>query len=187
MSDENNSAQNVETTNDSDNGEAVENDANEVEKTFTQTEVNSLLADNKRKLLAKYEDYDSLKATVDGLDDIKSQSFQDGQTQATNELLGRLIDTEIRSSAQALGFADPSDAITFFGDKTEITYDTEKGLDHEAITSRLGDLATNKPYLLKTEQVNGATSRPKPKTAETVIKPEEPADRISAALRQLKL
>lgn len=187
MSEENNSAQNVEATNDSDNTGAVENNANETEKTFTQTEVNSLLADNKRKILAKYEDYDSLKATVDGLDDIKSQSFQDGQAQATNELVGRLVDTEIRSTAQALGFADPSDAITFFGDKSEITYDTEKGLDQEAIKSRLDDLATNKPYLLKTEQVNGATSRPKPKTAETVIKPEEAPDRIAAALRQLKL
>lgn len=155
------------------------------EKTFTQSEVNALLADNKRKIKAQFADYEELKATAAKLEEIKSEAFNSGKTTAQNELVGRLVETEIKSNASALGFADPSDALTFFGDTSDITYDAEKGLDGEAITKRLTELAETKPYLLKTESGTGApsTSRPKPKSS-APLQPSEEGLKGAAALRQ---
>lgn len=178
------SVENVD-TNDT-QAETQESTNQESEKTFTQSEVNSLLAENKRSLKAKYADYDELKETVSKLDDVKTQAYEDGKKTATNELVGRLVETEIRSTAKELGFADSSDAITFFGDKSEITYDPEKGLDLEAINTRLKGLAETKPYLLKTEQVRGTlpTSRPQPKSGAPVsTETDDVKERAASALR----
>jgi Cu/Zn superoxide dismutase len=64
----------------------------------------------------------------------------------------RLVQAEARALAASSKFRDPSDAVAFLGDLSKVPVDTDGRVDTKALTSRLNDLAKQKPYLLIEEK-----------------------------------
>lgn len=59
-------------------------------RTFTQNEVNSIVADRLTRERAKYADYDDLKAKAQQFDTTKAQLDELNRAQARTEMLGRV-------------------------------------------------------------------------------------------------
>ena len=158
--------------------------AETAEKKFSQDELNHFLAEERRSTEARFSDYQSLKDQVADLDNIKAEAFESGKAEATEQLTSELVKAEIKSAATALGFHSMDDAIAFYGDCTDITYDPEKGVDANKIHERLTQLANEKPYLVTTANDSGS-SRPKPKsTTPSDSDTSTPQEKAVAALRQ---
>lgn len=166
------------------------------DRAFTQEQVNSFLADQKRKLQAAFADYDDLKAKATEYDQFKESSKSEQQkaidaakAEGAQEVAGRftkrIVNAEIKATAAALGFSDPGDAIALFGDISEVKIEDD-GPDAEAIKVRLTDIAEKKPYLLK--EAKGSTppaTRPKPKRGSESTDTKQPGkSRAAAALRE---
>lgn len=155
---------------------------------FTQDDVNHFIAEAKRDVQVKYADYQELKDQVADLDNIKSSAYESGKTDATNELTSELVKTEIRGAATALGFHSVEDVLAFYGDRSEITYTPDSGVDVAKIQGRLNELANEKPYLVKQQvtEPDATNSRPKPKSGTQAETPEAPGkkEQAAAALKQ---
>lgn len=128
----------------------------EKERTFTQAELNKLLADEKRKAKEKYTDYDALKeraakwaeyeesqkSELQKLTDALEAEKQKAQ-QAEQARVEALLQVTITAAAVKAGFHDPADAFALV-DRTRIKID-----DPETVTAAVADLAKAKPHLVK--------------------------------------
>lgn len=145
---------------------------------------------------AKYSDYDALKAAAGEFEQFKEASKTEQQkaidaakSEGAQEVAGkftkRIVNAEIKATAAALGFADPGDAIALFGDISKVKVEDD-GPDADAIKSRLTDIATNKPYLIKGEAGPSRATRPKPKAGHASDDSNKPTgkSRAAAALRE---
>lgn len=162
----------------------------------TQADLDRIIQDRLSRHDKKYADYDDLKNKAAEYDKYKEDSKSEqqkaidaakaeGANEVTGKFTARIVNADIRATAAALGFADPKDAIALFGDisKVEITDD---GPDAKAITTRLEEIAKDKPYLLKDAAPKPPRTRPKPAAGESDSdsKPSGKG-RAAAALRQL--
>lgn len=129
-------------------------------KTFTQDEVNKIVAE--RVARAKPADYSDLKAKAAEYDKLAEKSKTDleravdaarkeGAGEAATRYNRRLVESEARAQAATAKFRDPSDAVAFLGDLSNIQV-TDDGVDTKALTAALADLAKAKPYLLVEEK-----------------------------------
>lgn len=163
----------------------------------TQADLDRIIQDRLSRHDKKYADYDSLKAKATEYDQYKESSKTDQQkaidaarTEGADEVTGkfttRIVNAEIRATAATLGFADAKDAIALFGDISKVEI-TEDGPDGKAITTRLEEIAKDKPYLLKGTVPKTPRQRPKPAEGERSEDDSKPAGkgRAAAALRQL--
>lgn len=138
-------------------------------KTFTQDEVNTFLAEEKRKAQARYGDYDDLKTKASQFDEIEAQNATelekavkkadaDARAEVTGQTNNRLVRAEIKAAAAALGFHNPGVAATQLADKFAGVKVSDTGdVDEAAVKALVEQLAKDEPYLVKTE--NG---RPQP-------------------------
>ncbi len=135
---------------------------------ITQEQLNSLLADQKRKLTAKYADYGDLKAKADAhdaaLEAAKSDADKaidaarkDGETAAMERANGRLVAAEAKALAAQAKFRNPATAVRLL-DLAGVNVDTDGTVDAKAIEDRLKELAEAEPYLLD----DGKRPAPKP-------------------------
>lgn len=136
---------------------------------LTQEQVNAILAEEKRKTLAKFEGFDDLKAKAEKFDQIEAQNAtelekavkkaaDEARADMSAQTNNRLVRAEVKAVAAALGFHNPAVAATqlageFAGIKVSDTGD----VDEKAVKALVEQLAKDEPYLVKTD-----TGRPQP-------------------------
>lgn len=135
----------------------------QAEKTFTQDQVNGLLADQKRKVEGRYSDYGDLKAKAGELDKVRQASKSEmekavdaarteGASAAMQSANSRLVKAEARALAAAGQFRDPADAVAFLADLSSINVSPDGDVDADRLKTALAELAKAKPYLLVEEK-----------------------------------
>lgn len=140
----------------------------------SQEALNQIVEERLARERRKYADYDDLKKKVAGFDKALTDAKTAGEQAASEKFVKRLIDTEVKAGAKALGFHDPEDALGQLGDMSSAAKDGE--VDSEAISNALTELAAKKPYLLAQEETPRPRSRPKVRqTAETEEAPKKSA------------
>lgn len=139
------------------------------EQKFTQEQVNAILAEEKRKTLAKFEGFDDIKAKAARFEEIEAQNAtelekavkkaaDEARADMSGQTNNRLVRAEVKAMAAALGFHNPAVAATqlagaFAGIKVSDTGD----VDEKAVKALVEQLAKDEPYLVKTD-----TGRPQP-------------------------
>lgn len=136
-----------------DSGEPGEGAGKEGEngKTFTQAELDRILTGR----LAKFSDYDDLKAELDRLrestasdqDKALAAARKEAAEEATKGADTRLKRAESRALAAELGFHDPSEAHVFI-DLEQVPM-VDGDVDTKALRQTLSEAAEKRPYLLK--------------------------------------
>jgi hypothetical protein len=139
------------------------------EQKFTQEQLNAILAEDRRKTLAKFEGFDDLKAKAAKFEEIEAQNAtelekavkkaaDEARAEVTGQTNNRLVRAEIKAAAAALGFHNPGVAATQLADKFAGVKVSDTGdVDEAAVKALVEQLAKDEPYLVKTE--NG---RPQP-------------------------
>jgi hypothetical protein len=131
-------------------------------KTFTQDDVNRIVADRVARTQQKFADYDQLKSAAAELDKVRDASRSDleraveaarkeGAQVATQAANSRLVKAEARALAAGAKFRDPSDAVAFLGDLSSVKVTADGDVDTASLEKALADLAKAKPYLLAEE------------------------------------
>ena len=121
-------------------------------RTFTQADVDRIVTGR----LAKFADYDAIKAQADGAKAAQEtavaaaveQAKKDAAAEVIAQVTPALVNAEIRSRAAAAGFRDPMDALSVYGDTAGIAIGDGYAVDTTGITERLQAIAQEKPYLL---------------------------------------
>lgn len=138
-------------------------------KAFTQDQVNAILAEEKRKTLAKFEGYDDLKAKADRFDQIEAQNATDlekavkkaaeeARADMSATTNNRLVRAEVKAAAAAAGFHNPAVAAVQLAEKFAGVKVSDTGdVDEAAVKALVEQLAKDEPYLVKTD-----TGRPQP-------------------------
>lgn len=158
--------------------------------------IEARLARERQKLVGEYGgDATSVKARLDDyqkhLDAQKTdhdRALDEAKTTATTEVtqrfLSKLVSSEVKGIASALGFNDPADALQVIDQAALPVKDDEP--DTDAIRKAVEKLATEKPYLVQTGKPTPRT-RPKPGQGEQTTDSTKEAGKgkAAAALRQL--
>lgn len=129
---------------------------NEPEKTFTQAELDRVVAERLKR--AKPADYDELKAAAKRLAEIEAANATDlekavkaardeGRAEVQKAANARLISAEARAVAAELRFKNPALAIKAV-DLTDIKVGEDGAVDGDAVRAALTKLATDEPYLV---------------------------------------
>jgi len=146
------------------NDEAPGNDQEpDAGKTFTQEELNRIVADRVTRVKNQYSDYSQLKAAAKELESVRNANKSEqeriadaarseGAQSAMQKAHAHLIQSEARALAAAAKFRDPSDAVAFLGDLSSVAVGDDFSIDTKALQASLNDLAKNKPYLLAEEK-----------------------------------
>lgn len=130
--------------------------APDADKTFTQDEVNAILAKQKRD--AKPADYDALKAAAKRLEEIEAANATDlekavkaardeGRNEVQAAANARLITAEARAIAAEMQFRKPNHAVRLV-DLSEVKVGDDGEVDAKAVRALLDDLAKDDPLLL---------------------------------------
>lgn len=130
---------------------------------------------------ARWDEYESSNKTPDekALEDARA----DAEKSVTERFHARLVSSETKSIAAALGFNDPTDALAVIDRENLPIKDDEP--DSDAIKKLVEKLATDKPYLV-TPVRRGPGSRQKPREGEPLDSGTPQTGRAAAALRQLR-
>lgn len=139
------------------------------EQKFTQEQVNAILAEEKRKTLAKFEGFDDIKAKAAKFEEIEAQNateLEKATKKAADEARAemstltnkQLVRAEVKAAAAALGFHNPAIAATQLADKFGNVKVSDSGdVDEAAVKALVEQLAKDEPYLVKTD-----SGRPQP-------------------------
>jgi hypothetical protein len=157
--------------------------AEEQDRTFTQTELDAIIADRLKRERAKTSDYDDLKAKASKLDELEEaqkSELEKAQERADKaEALAKAAEeraqaialrSAIVAAASRLDFVDPEDAFALL-DKSALKQNDEGKL--EGVDEALKALAEAKPHLLK--QDDQSKARPRRQT------PTLPGDNATSA------
>jgi multidrug efflux pump subunit AcrA (membrane-fusion protein) len=147
-------------------------DPGKADAPLTQEKVNSLLAEQKRKLSERYAGYDDLKKKAEAhdaaLDAAKTDAEKaieaarkEGETTALERANGRLVSSEARAIAAEQKFRNPGTAVKLL-DLSGVNVADDGTVDANAIKTRLKELAEAEPYLID----DGKKSTPKPDPAQ---------------------
>jgi hypothetical protein len=138
-------------------------------KTFTQDQVNALLADQKRKVQGQYSDHGDLKKKAADYDALvasqrteqekaaetarqeREQAVEAARKEGAGAVLAaanqRLVSSEARALAAEAGFRSPTLIVKAL-DLSEVTVSEDGTVDAAAITAALKTLAAAEPYLV---------------------------------------
>lgn len=128
------------------------------ENLFTQEELNTIIGQR----LAKYADYDAVKAELEAVkanqqtvvDEAVNEAVATAKTELNQQWGQKFVGLKAQAIAAAEGFQDPEDAGRFM-DLTDVSFNEETGeLDEEAITTKVKETAEAKPYLLRARKNN---------------------------------
>lgn len=125
-------------------------------RTFTQDELDELVARRLTQERRKYADYGDLKKKAAEFDALAEQQKSDaekavdaarreGRSEALKAANDRLLKAEVRAAA-AQKLADPADAVRLL-DLASFTVGDDGEIDGAAITAAVEQLVTDKPYL----------------------------------------
>ncbi len=137
-------------------------------RVFSQEQVNSLLADQKRRVQSQFTDYADLKAKAEAHDAALEAARTDqekavdaarkeGETAALDRANVRLVSAEARALAAEAKFRNPNLAVRAL-DLTGIKVNEDGSVDAEAVKAKLKELSDAEPYLVD----DGKGNRPKP-------------------------
>ncbi len=135
--------------------------------TLTQSQVNALLAEERRKATdkasGKYADYDDVKAKAARFDALEAENAStldkavakakgEGGAEVMAKANARLVAAEVRAQAAAAKFRDPLDALAHLqasGILGQVKVTDDGDVDAAAIKVALETLAKDKAYLLE--------------------------------------
>lgn len=161
-------------------------------KMLTQEQVNAILAEEKRKTLARFEGFEDLKAKAEKFDQIEAQNASelekavkkadaDARADMSAKSNKRLVRAEVKAAAAAAGFHNPSVAATQLADKfAGIKVSDDGDVDEAAVKALVEQLAKDEPYLVKAD-----TGRPQPLLGQGHHQPPVDAGKVRAQ-EQLK-
>lgn len=126
------------------------------DKTFTQADLDRIVADRLARQKAQFGDYDALKAKAAEFDALAEQQKSDaekavdaarreGRSEALKAANDRLLKAEVRAAA-AQKLADPADAVRLL-DLASFAVGDDGEIDGAAIAAAVDQLVTDKPYL----------------------------------------
>ena len=128
----------------------------EIPKTFSQEDVNRIMATARKEEAAKFPDYAKFKADADKLENIRHEQLSENDklkeateaaektaTDATAKLGEAQVANEIGIKAMQKGFIDPGDALALI-DRTGISLE-ETGI--KGVDDALDSLLASKPHL----------------------------------------
>lgn len=142
------------------------------DRSFTQEQVNSLLADQKRKVQSQFADYNDLKTKAAEYDKAIEAARTDqekaveaakdeGRTEALTAANARLVAAEARAIAAEVKFRNPTLAVRAV-DLKDVTVNDAGEVDAAAIKAKLKELSDADPYLID----DGKKPAPKPDKAQ---------------------
>lgn len=151
-------------------------DGGDAGKTFTQADVDRIIAQRLQRATAEYSDYAELKEKASQLDELQAQNASDHEKalaaarkevrdEVTGKTRAQLVNAEARALAAAAKFRDPGDVIAQLGAKlADVAVDDDGLVDGVAVKELVEALAKDKPYLVETgddgkHQVPGAGAR----------------------------
>ena len=159
----------------------------------SQEELDRIIESRLSRERSKYADYDDLKSKQAEYEQWKESQLteqekavkaarEEGSSETAKAFQKRLVSSEVKATALAAGFNDPTDALVVIGDDLPLDKDGEP--DTEKIGQLVKELAEKKPYLVAA----GGPKPPagKPKLPATKKPGGEPTGkgRAAAALRQ---
>lgn len=135
----------------------------------SQEELDTVISKRLARERKKFADYGTLKEQANRLAELENANLSDTERAVSEAVTAkeaelntawatRLASTEVKAKAQALGFNDPEDVLTFVSVSDFLA---ENDLDTEALNDALTDLAQRKPYLLAGQPT---ASEPEPTT-----------------------
>lgn len=139
--------------------------------TFTQDDVNRMVADRLSRERSKFSDYDDLKAKAAQLDQLQEANASDlekatkaaraeGAKEVTDRFLGIIRSQEVRAQAAALRFRNPQLAVAALrerGTLDTIKVNDDGTVDTAAVERELKALAEAESYLIVTEEKKPAS------------------------------
>ncbi len=140
-----------------DGGQGGDGDAG---KTFTQADVDRIIADRLKRETAKYANYDDLQAKATRLAELEAENASDHEKaldaarkevrdEVTGKTRAQLVNAEARALAAAAKFRDPADVIAQLGAKlADVAVDDDGLVDGAAVKELVDALAKDKPYLV---------------------------------------
>lgn len=150
----------------------------------SQEEFDKAISSRIQREKAKYSDYEELKSQVSGFGSKLEEAKAEGRSLAESDLASKLFDAEVRAAAIVAGFHDPSDVLAQFGERD--AFIDGLNVDQKKLGERLTELATQKPYLVKADQLKPKIAL-KPRLSDSQEKrvaPEGKSLRAAAALRE---
>lgn len=136
-------------------------------ETFTQEDVNRIVAERVAREKAKYAGYDDLKGKAAKFDAIQAenateldkavaQAVETTRADAAKAMNNTLVRAEVKALAAAAQFHDPTVAAALLAEKfSQVPVDASGEVDVTAAKALVDQLATDQPYLVKTAS-NGA-------------------------------
>ncbi|NMF27946.1 hypothetical protein [Cellulosimicrobium aquatile] len=151
-------------------------DGSDAGKTFTQADVDRIIAQRLQRATSEYSDYAELKEKASQFDELQAQNATDHEKalaererkvreEVTGKTRAQLVNAEARALAAAAKFRDPGDVIAQLGAKlADVAVDDDGLVDGVAVKELVEALAKDKPYLVETgddgkHQVPGAGAR----------------------------
>lgn len=140
-----------------DTGNNQESNNDTSEATFTQDQVNAIVAERVQRVKKGFEDYEALKeqanafaaykeAEQERLDAAKQEAATEALNAVTAERNQERIESLIALEAKGL-FADTSDALLHLKDSTSDFINEDNTVNAEAIKTAVGTLLEQKPHL----------------------------------------
>lgn len=138
-------------------------------QTFTQDDVNRIVADRLAREGKKYEGFDDLKKKAGEFDKIQAENAtelekavkkaaDEARADMSSKTNTRLVRAEVKAAASAARFYDPADAAVLLqGRFSDIKVTDDGDVDEAAVKAIVEQLAKDKPHLVKSD--NG---RPQP-------------------------
>lgn len=126
----------------------------------TQEEFDRAIETRLARERKRFADYDELKAKAADYDKLQESMLseqekavkaarEEGATEIAQKYQQRLVAADVRATAAALDFRDPSDALAHLNLNDLISGDD---VDTDKVKKSLDDLAKSKPYLLNTSE-----------------------------------
>ena len=143
------------------------------EQTFTQEQVNRMMAQTRREERGKFSDYGELKTRATRADELEQEKLTETErmearaveaekkaADAQQQIASAMIASEVKIRASAMGVIDP-DAAYLLLDRSNVHYDAEAGVS--GVDDALAGLLEAKPYLRsanRTPNLNPETGQP---------------------------
>lgn len=140
-------------------------------QTFTQEDVNRIVAERLARENKKYEGFDDFKAKAAEFDRIQAENAteldkavkkaaDEARADMSTKTNTRLVRAEVKAAASAARFHDPADAAVLLQSHFAGIKVTEDGdVDEAAVKALVEQLAKDKPHLVKSDS---GTPRPLP-------------------------
>ena len=140
--------------------EAVETNA---QRTFSQDEVNQMMAKTRRETRSQFGDYNQLKERAQKADELEQAQMTEAQkmeqraidaerraSDAQQQIASAMISAEVKVRASQMGIIDP-DAAFLLLDQSNVIYSMESGVS--GVDEALTLLLEAKPYLKSANRV----------------------------------